>query len=141
MLLTTVIYYNGLPEKLRDFFKKKGSPTHYSTHKATNESSKVQNFSKTFRPGDILPLYQNHGFSLPISANNIERKQRAKSQSMQRVGKVKKYCKKEMPHNYYLRLANELVEDTNKFLYYDSYYGFLYCGTQKVILFYAQHMS
>ena len=140
MLLITVIYYNVLSEKRRECFNNKESSKEYTTHKETNEISKVPNFSRIFRPDDILPLYQNYGNDLPIPANIIERKQRARSQSMQRIEKAKKYCNEAMPHNFYLRLANEHVEDTNKRLYYDFYYGFLYCQTNKVIHFYAQHM-
>ena len=141
MLLITAIYYNVLSIKRRERFKQKESSAEYKTQRGNNEIAKVQNFSKIFRPGDILPLYQNHGNDLPLPAKNIERKQRARSQSIQRIDKVKNYCKDAMPNNYYLRLANEHVEDTNKFLYYDFYYGFLYCQTQKVINFYAQNMS
>ena len=140
MLLITVIYYNVLSEKRKACFIEKESSTDYTTDKETNGNSKVENFSKIFHPSDILPLYQNHGNDLPIPADNIERKQRARSQSIQRIDKAKNYCKEAMPNNYYLRLANEHVEDTNMFLYYDFYYGFLYCQTEKVILFYAHNM-
>ena len=105
----------------------------YTTNESPSEILKIENLSKNFHPDDLLPLYQNNGKGLKIPPNNLKLKKLARSQSIQTIQKVKDYCENAMPHNYYLRLANEHVENTNKFLYYDFFYRFLYCQTQKVI--------
>ena len=102
---------------------------------ATENTVKTENFSNIFHPDDLLPLYQNKGLGLKVPAYNLDVKQKARSQNFERIGKIKDYCKKNMKTNYYLRMANEHIEDTNKFLYFDFYYAFLYCQTQKVRIF------
>lgn len=102
---------------------------------ATEKAVKTENFSNLFHPDDLLPLYQNKGLGLKVPAYNLDVKQKARSQNVKRIEKIKDYCKKNMKTNYYLRMANEHIEDTNKFLYFDFYYAFLYCQTQKVRIF------
>ena len=123
------VWFNNRNENV----KKEACPTSCATHEAFSGISKNDNFSKIFHPDDLLSLYQNKGQGLRILSYNHALKKRARAESEERIEKVKKYCKKAMPQNYYLRLANEHVEDTNKFLYFDFYYAFLYCQTQKVI--------
>ena len=96
---------------------------------------KKENFSNIFHPDDLLPLYQNKGLGLKTPAYNHDIKRKARSQNAERLEKIKDYCKKNINTNKYLRLANEHIEDTNKFLYFDFYYAFLYCQTQKVRCF------
>ena len=91
-----------------------------------------QNYSDIYHPDDLLPLYQNKGGGLTIPSYNLVVKKSARSENDERIMKVKEYCQKFMPSKQYLRLANEYIEETNKFLYYDFYYAFLYCQTQKV---------
>ena len=134
-----MIYYVWFGNSTENF-KKKECPTSCATHEAPSDISKIKNFSKIFHPDDLLSLYQNKGQGLKILPYNQDLKKRARSQNEQRIEKVKEYCKKAMPQNHYLRLANKHVEDTNKFLYFDFYYAFLYCQTQKVILIIKKHI-
>ena len=119
---------------LGNHFKHRDLSTSGTTNESPSSISKIENFRKIFHPDDLISLYQNQGQGLKILPYNQALKKRARSQSEQRIEKVKEYCKNEIPQNHYLRLANEHVEDTNKFLYFDFYYAFLYCQTQKVIL-------
>ena len=93
---------------------------------------KKENFSNIFHPDDLLTLYQNKGLGLKVPAYNLDVKQKARSQNVERLKNIKDYCKKSLKTNYYLQMANEHIEDANKFLYFDFYYAFLYCQTQKV---------
>ena len=93
---------------------------------------KKENFSNIFHPDDLLTLYQNKGVGLKVPAYNLDVKQKARSQNVERLKNIKDYCKTNMKTNYYLQMANEHIEDANKFLYFDFYYAFLYCQTQKV---------
>ena len=94
-----------------------------------NISNIPENYTNIFHPDDTRPLYQG-GFK--IREHNLKVKKTARKRQAQKINKIKKYCEHEMPKNNFLRLANQYVEDTNKFLYYDFYYTFLYCQTQKV---------
>ena len=94
-----------------------------------NISNSLENYTNVFHPDDTRPLYQG-GFK--IREHNLKVKKTARKRQTQKIAKIKKYCEHEMPKNNFLRLANQHVEDTNKFLYYDFYYTFLYCQTQKV---------
>ena len=87
-----------------------------------------------FHPDDIQKLYQNKGKGLTIPTYNRVQKKRARTENEERLQNIKEYCKKALPTNRYFRLANQHVEDTNKFLYFDFYYSFLYCQTQKVTI-------
>ena len=94
-----------------------------------NIANSPENYTKIFHPDDTRPLYQG-GFK--IREHNLRVKKTARKRQAQKITTIKKYCEHEMPKNNFLRLANQHVEDTNKFLYYDFYYTFLYCQTQKV---------
>ena len=105
---------------------------------------KKENFSNIFHPDDLLTLYQNKGLGLKVPAYNLDVKQKARSQNVERLKNIKDYCKKSMKTNYYLQMANEHIEDANKFLYFDFYYAFLYCQTQKVrksIILYLKYLE
>ena len=131
-----MIYYIWFDNK-NQHIKKEACLKSYATKEAPSGISRIENFSKIFHPDDLVSLYQNKGHGLRILPYNHDLKKRARSQSNERIEKVKEYCKKAIPTNRYLRLANQHVEDTNKFLYFDFYYSFLYCQTQKVTLIYA----
>jgi len=107
-------------------------PTSFGGHEAHSGIFKIENYRKIFDLDDLHPLYQNNGSGLNIPSYNVALKQRARSQNKQKIGIIKNYCEKSMRNNYYLRLANEHVEETNKFLFFDFYYAFLYCQIQKV---------
>lgn len=102
-----------------------------------SKDAKIDELHDIFHPDDIQQLYQNRGKGLTIPTYNRVQKKRARTENEERLQNIKEYCKKELPTNRYLRLANQHVEDTNKFLYFDFYYSFLYCQTQKVTLIYA----
>ena len=127
--------YYGLFKRRRDCFKNIAYPRSCATNEEPFEISKIGNLSKILHPDDFLPLYQNKGERLKIPSYNRHLKELARSQNQQKIQNVKKYCENEIPQNKYLRLANEHVEDRNKFLYFDFNYNFLYCQTQKVIYF------
>ena len=97
-----------------------------------------QNMTKIFE--NSKRVNRDTLFSIPsyyYQEYNVALKQRARSKSKERTEKVKEYCKKAMPENDYLRLANERDEEEVKenayFLYFDFYYSFLYCQVPKVI--------
>ena len=90
----------------------------------------LDTFDGIFHPDDVIPLYQR---GLKIRKYNLDVKKQARNKGWERIEKIKEYCKHEMPKNRFLRLANEHIENTNKFFYFDFYYSFLYCQTQKVI--------
>ena len=102
-----------------------------------SKDAEIEELHDIFHPDDIQQLYQNKGKGLTIPTYNRVQKKRARTENEERLQNIKEYCKKSLPTNRYLRLANQHVEDTNKFLYFDFYYSFLYCQTQKVILIYA----
>ena len=95
-----------------------------------NITDRPENFTNILHPDDTRPLYQG-GFK--IREHNLKVKKTARKRQPQKIDEMKKYCEQEMPKNNFLRLANQHVEDTNKFLYYDFFYTFLYCQTQKVL--------
>ena len=102
-----------------------------------SKDAEIDELHDIFHPDDIQKLYQNKGKGLTIPTYNRVQKKRARTENEERLQNIKEYCKKALPTNRYLRLANQHVEDTNKFLYFDFYYSFLYCQTQKVILIFA----
>ena len=131
-MLTTIGYFLFQSEKLdSEKISRKDSEVPCKPSESRSVSKK-ENFSNVFHPDDLLPLYQNKGLGLKVPAYNLDVKQKARSQNAERLQKIKDYCKKNIKSNYYLRMANEHIEDTNKFLYFDFYYAFLYCQTQKV---------
>ena len=97
----------------------------------TSANMKIEH-DKKITPIDALSLpSQNKEEEILVPSYNHALKQRARSQSKKSLTKVKDYCEKEMKNNYYLRFAN--LEDADaSFLYFDFYYTFLYCQTQKV---------
>ena len=99
-----------------------------------SKDAEIDELHDIFHPDDIQQLYQNKGKGLTIPTYNRVQKKRARTENEERLQNIKEYCKKALPTNRYLRLANQHVEDTNKFLYFDFYYSFLYCQTQKVTL-------
>ena len=101
----------------------------YSPYKE-NITNSLENYTNVFHPDDTRPLYQG-GFK--IREHNLKVKKTARKRQAQKITTIKRYCEQEMPKNNFLRLANQHVEDTNKFLYYDFFYTFLYCQTQKVL--------
>ena len=102
-----------------------------------SKDAEIDELHDIFHPDDIQKLYQNKGKGLTIPTYNRVQKKRARTENEERLQNIKEYCKKALPTNRYLRLANQHVEDTNKFLYFDFYYSFLYCQTQKVSRIYA----
>ena len=100
---------------------------------ASQESS--EDLSKIYHPDDLAVLYQNKGKGLEIPKLNLDLKKVARNKSLERLHKIEEYCRNNLESDYYLNLANKNIENTNKFLYYDFYYAFLYCQTQKVSLF------
>ena len=100
---------------------------------ASQESS--EDLSKIYHPDDLAVLYQNKGKGLEIPKLNLDLKKVARNKSLERLQKIEEYCRNNLESDYYLNLANKNIENTNKFLYYDFYYAFLYCQTQKVSLF------
>ena len=99
-----------------------------------SKDAEIDELHDIFHPDDIQQLYQNKGKGLTIPTYNRVQKKRARTENEERLQNIKEYCKKALPTNRYLRLANQHVEDTNKFLYFDFYYSFLYCQTQKVTI-------
>ena len=99
-----------------------------------SKDAEIDELHDIFHPDDIQKLYQNKGKGLTIPTYNRVQKKRARTENEERLQNIKEYCKKALPTNRYLRLANQHVEDTNKFLYFDFYYSFLYCQTQKVTI-------
>ena len=99
-----------------------------------SKDAEIDELHDIFHPDDIQKLYQNKGKGLTIPTYNRVQKKRARTENDERLQNIKEYCKKALPTNRYLRLANQHVEDTNKFLYFDFYYSFLYCQTQKVTI-------
>ena len=99
-----------------------------------SKDAEIDELHDIFHPDDIQQLYQNKGKGLTIPTYNRVQKKRARTENEERLQNIKEYCKKSLPTNRYLRLANQHVEDTNKFLYFDFYYSFLYCQTQKVTI-------
>ena len=99
-----------------------------------SKDAEIDELHDIFHPDDIQQLYQNKGKGLTIPTYNRVQKKRASTENEERLQNIKEYCKKALPTNRYLRLANQHVEDTNKFLYFDFYYSFLYCQTQKVTI-------
>ena len=97
-----------------------------------SKDAEIDELHDIFHPDDVQKLYQNKGKGLTIPTYNRVQKKRARTENEERLQNIKEYCKKALPTNRYLRLANQHVEDTNKFLYFDFYYSFLYCQTQKV---------
>ena len=100
---------------------------------ASQESS--EDLSKIYHPDDLAVLYQNKGRGLEIPKQNLDLKKVARNKSIERLYEIEEYCRNNLESDYYLSLANKNIENTNKFLYYDFYYAFLYCQTQKVSLF------
>ena len=68
-----------------------------------------------------------------IQGYNLELKKQAKSHSNLDKS-VENYCKGTMKENDCLWRANEQDEEAYM-LYFDFYYSFMYCQTQKVILY------
>ena len=99
-----------------------------------SKDAEIDELHDIFHPDDIQKLYQNKGKGLTIPTYNRVQKKRARTENEERLQNIKEYCQKALPTNRYLRLANQHVEDTNKFLYFDFYYSFLYCQTQKVTI-------
>ena len=99
---------------------------------ATLSNKAFENLSTIYHPDDLAVLYQNHGKGLVIPQLNLDLKKVARNKSLERLTKIEEYCRNHVDEDHYLNLANKNVEYTNKFLYYDFYYAFLYCQTQKV---------
>ena len=102
---------------------------------ASQESS--EDPFKIYHPDDLAVLYQNKGKGLEIPKLNLDLKKVARNKSLERLHQIEDYCRNNLESDYYLNLANKNIENTNKFLYYDFYYAFLYCQTQKVRFFYS----
>ena len=89
--------------------------------------------------------------SFPIPSYNPALMKRVRTKSELRAKTVKEYCKKAMPNNYYLRVANEQYKGANgvftersrtvKKMYFDFKYKFLYCPTPKVTHYLMQNIS
>ena len=109
-----------------------------SCSSAPSGDVRIENLSEIFHPDDLQPLYRYKGNGLEIPQYNRVVKRLAKDKSKPRIQKIKEYCQRNLNNNRYLSLANQHVEDTNKFLYFDFYYAFLYCQTQKVLIIYRR---
>ena len=55
--------------------------------------SKIKKFSGIFKPDDLLNLYKTQRKRSQNLPNNHDLKQRDRSPSERRIGKVKEYCK------------------------------------------------
>jgi hypothetical protein len=95
---------------------------------------KIEHVSTIVRSDELSPPYQKKGDEPIPPSYNLTLKQRARSQNKHRNTKVREYCKKAMPENYYVRVANK-QHKVERFLYFDFDYAFLYCLTKKVIHF------